>query len=59
MVRVHLQRIFMRFPSLAWLNNLARKLEELHGIPHIIEAIDGSQIPILALIIEGGNYYYY
>ena len=45
---VHLQRIFVQFPSLAWFQILARNFEDLHGIPHIIGAIDGSHIPILA-----------
>ena len=58
LVRVHLLGTFIQFPSPAWFRVLAQEFEAFYGIPHIIGAIDGSHIPILALIIKGEDYYY-
>ena len=57
LVRVHLQGTFVQFPSPARFRVLAQEFEALHGIPHIIGAIDGSHIPILAPVIGGEDYY--
>ena len=56
LVRVHLQGFFVQLPSPARFRVLAQELEALCGIPHIIGAINGSHIPILAHVIEGENY---
>ena len=58
LVRMHLQGIFIQFPSPARFKVLAQEFEALHGIPHIIGTIDGSHIPILAPVIGGENYHY-
>lgn len=52
-----MQRIFIQLPSPSWYRVLAQELEALHMILHIIGAIDGSRIPVLALIIGGEDYY--
>ena len=57
LVRIHLQGIFVDFLNLARFRVLAQESEDLHGILHIIGAIDGSHIPILALVIGGEGYY--
>ena len=53
LVKVHLQGIFIQFPSPTHFRVLAREFEARHGIPHIIGVIDGSHIPILAPVIGG------
>lgn len=53
LVRVHLQGTFVQFPSPTQFRVLAQEFETLHGILHIIGAIDGSHIPILAPVIGG------
>ena len=57
LIRVHLQGTFVQFSSPTRFRISAQEFEALHGIPYIIGAIDGSHIPILALVI-GGEYYY-
>ena len=57
LVRVHLQRIFIQFPSPAQFRVLAQEFEAFHGISHIIEAIDGSYVLILAPVIGDKDYY--
>jgi hypothetical protein len=58
LVRVHLQWIFVQFFSSTWFRVLTQKFEALHGISHIIRAIDGSHIPIIALVIRGEDSYF-
>jgi hypothetical protein len=58
MVRLHLQKLFMQFSSEPPFMVLTKEFEALHGIPHIIGAIDRSHIPIQAPIIGGEDYYY-
>ena len=57
LVRVHLQGIFVQFPSPTWFRVLVQEFEALYGILYIIRAIDGSHIPNLAHVIEGEIYY--
>jgi hypothetical protein len=47
----------VQLPILAWFRILAQEFKALHGIPHVIGAIDGSHIPTLALVIGGEDYY--
>jgi hypothetical protein len=57
LVRVHLQGTFVQFPNPAQFRILAQEFKALNGIPYIIEAVDGSHIPILAPVIGGEDYY--
>jgi hypothetical protein len=56
-MRKYLQPVFVQTPSKSQFRVLASKFEELHGIPYIIGAIDGSHILVLAPIIGGEDYY--
>ena len=56
-VRKYLKPIFVQTPSESQFRILASKFKQLHGIPYIIGATDGSHIPILAPIIGGEDYY--
>jgi hypothetical protein len=57
MVRLHLQKLFLQFPNELQFRVLSKKFEGFHGISHVINAIDGSHIPIQAPIIGGEDYY--
>jgi hypothetical protein len=46
----------VQFPNENQFKVLSKEFETLHGIPHIISAIDESQIPILTPLIGGENY---
>lgn len=59
LVRFHLQPVLVQFSSPTWFRVLAQEFEALHGILHIIKAIDGFHIPNFAPIIGGENYYYW
>ncbi len=48
----------MQFSNKSQFRILSKDFEALHGIPHIISAIDKSHIPILAPFM-GGKYYSY
>lgn len=56
-VRKHLLRVLVQFPSESQFRVLASQFEALHGIPYIVGAIDGSHIPVLAPVIGGEDYY--
>ncbi len=58
MVRLHFRKLFVQFPIELQFRVLSKEFEGLHGISHVISSlIDGSHIPIQALIIRGENYY--
>jgi hypothetical protein len=57
MVRLHLQKKFVTFPSEYKFRELAKDFEALHGIPYVVGAIDGSHIPIIAPVNGGEDYY--
>jgi hypothetical protein len=56
-VRKYLQPIFVQIPSESQFRVFVSKFEQLHGIPYIIGAIDGSHILVLAFVISGEDYY--
>jgi hypothetical protein len=56
-VRKHLIRILVQFPNESQFKVLASQFEALHEIPYIVGAIDGSHIPVSALVIGGEDYY--
>jgi hypothetical protein len=56
-VRKHLLRVLVQFPSELQFKVLASQFEALHGIPYIVSAIDGLHIPVLAHVIGREDYY--
>lgn len=56
-VRKHLLKVLVQFPSEVQFRVLVAEFQALHGIPYIVGAIDGSHIPILAPLIGGEDYY--
>ncbi len=58
MVGFNVRKLFVQFPTELQFRVLSKEFEGLHGISHVISSlIDGSHIPIQALIIRGENYY--
>ena len=56
-VRQHLQRILVQIPSESQFRLLAKEFEVLHGISYVVDAINGSYIPVLAPIYRGEEHY--
>ena len=56
-VRKYLQPVLVQTPNESQFRVIASRFEQLHGIPYIIGAIDGSHIPVLAPVIGGEDYY--
>lgn len=57
LVRVHLQGIFVQFPSPAWFRILVHEFDALQGISYIIGGINRSHISIFVLTIGLEDYY--
>ena len=53
-----MQSIFIQTPDESKRKVLARRCEQLHGIPYIIEAIDDLDIYVLAPIFGGEDYHW-
>ena len=49
--------MFVQTPSESQFRILALRFEQLHDIPYIIYAIDGSHIHILVMVVGGEDYY--
>ena len=56
-IRILLKSLVFKRLTLVWMKKIAAEFEALHGIPLIIEAIDGSHIPIIAPIHDLVSYY--
>ena len=48
---------FIRWPSTSTMETFAREFENLHGIPYVVGAVDGSHIPIVAPRFHAADYY--
>ena len=48
---------YIRWPSTTTMDKFARKFENIHRIPYVVGAVDGSHIPILAPRLHAGDYY--
>ena len=48
---------FIRWPSTATMEKYASEFENLHGIPNVVGAVDGSHIPIVAPRFHAADYY--
>jgi len=53
-----LQLVFVQIPNESQFRNLASRFKQVHSIPYIIGATDGSHIPALASVISGEDYNY-
>ena len=57
-VRKYLQLVFIQTPDESQFRILARRFEQLHDIPYVIGAINGSHILVLAPVVGREDYYY-
>ena len=53
-VTQYFQPVFMQTPCESYITS---RFEQLHGIPYIIGAINGSHIHVLTLVDDGEDYY--
>ena len=56
-VRLILQKKYIRWPSTTTMDKFAREFENIHEIPYVIGAVDGSHIPIVAPRLHATDYY--
>ena len=56
-IRILLKPLIFKKLALVWMKKIVAEFKALHGIPLIIEAIDGSHIPIIAPIHNSISYY--
>ena len=56
-IRVHLKAIVIENPTTRKIIRMVREFEELHKIPYVIRAINGSHIPIIAPPLDPTSYY--
>ena len=47
----------IRRPSTTTMDKFAREFENIHGIPYVVSAVDGSHIPIVAPRLHAADYY--
>ena len=56
-VKKSLKKKYIKWPSSSMMAHIAIEFEALHQIPHIVGAVDGSHIPIVAPSIHAADYY--
>ena len=56
-VKTHLLRKFIKCPTPAIMERYTQEFQELHGIPYVVGAVDGSHIPIVASRLHAADYY--
>ena len=56
-VKSILLRKFLRWPSPSVMEKFAEEFQDIHNIPYVIGAVDGSHIPIVAPRLHTPNYY--
>ena len=48
---------FIRWPSATVMDKFAQEFQNLHNIPYVVGAVDGSHIPIIAPRLHAADYY--
>ena len=56
-IKTILLQKFIRWPSTSTMEQFAREFENLHQIPYMVGAVDGSHIPIVAPRFHAADYY--
>ncbi|OAE32235.1 hypothetical protein AXG93_1089s1000 [Marchantia polymorpha subsp. ruderalis] len=56
-VKLLLLKRFIRWPSTTTMDKFAREFEDIHGIPYVVDAVDDSHIPNVALSLHAADYY--
>ena len=56
-VKSILLRKFLKWPSPTIMKKFAQEFQEIHNIPYVIGAVDGSHIPIVAPQLHAADYY--
>ena len=48
---------FIRWPSVSVMDKFAQEFQDIHNIPYVVGAVDGSHIPIIAPRLHAADYY--
>ena len=56
-IKIHLLKKFIKWPTPTIMAKYAREFQELHQIPFVVGAVDGSHIPIVAPRLHAADYY--
>ena len=56
-IKKNLLRKFISWPSPATMDRYAEEFQDLHQIPYVVGAVDGSHIPIIAPRLHAADYY--
>ena len=48
---------FIRWPFVSVMDNFAQEFQDIHNIPYVVGAVDGSHIPIIAPRLHAADYY--
>jgi hypothetical protein len=56
-VKTHLLQNFIKWPTPVIMEKYARDFQDIHGIPYVVGAVDGSHIPIVAPRLHAADYY--
>ena len=56
-VKSTLLKTYIRWPTTAVMEKFADEFQDIHGIPYVVGAVDGSHIPIVAPHLHAVDYY--
>ena len=56
-IKKNLLKKFIEWPSPAIMKRFAQEFEDLHQIPYVVGAVDGSHIPIITPRLHAADYY--
>ena len=56
-MKTHLLQTFIKWPTPVIMEKYARDFQDIHQIPYVVGAIDGSHIPIVAPRLHAVDYY--
>ena len=56
-VKSTLLKTYIRWPTAAVMEKFADEFQDIHGIPYVVGAVDGSHIPIVAPHLHAADYY--
>ena len=56
-VKSALLKTYIRWPTASVMEKFSVEFQDIHGIPYVVGAVDGSHIPIVAPHLHAANYY--
>ena len=56
-VKSVLLKTYIRWPTVSVMEKFAEEFQDIHGIPYVVGAVDGSHIPIVAPRLHAADYF--